>query len=272
MHKDTYNRRKKQGLCPNCGNVPSDGYVNCDDCRVLNSQKAKGWRNQKISDGLCAQCGKPNSRDTRECVDCSKEKGVRSTARSQQRQAEKTCTKCGESRDGKSKWCAAHRKSRKTSELRWRQSRIANNQCVNCGFHLPEGWVALSCEKCILLGRNKIEDRRRKVIANYGGKCACCGESRFYFLTLDHVNDNGAEERKQPSGQAKAWARLAKADAVSPDYQILCYNCNCAKGHLGSCPHTWDDPDVRPDSAVRKGAVLGIKRSDRRIQQPVSLG
>jgi hypothetical protein len=37
---------------------------------------------------------------------------------------------------------------------------------------------------------------REDVIAAYGGRCACCGEFERDFLTLDHVNNDGAEHRR----------------------------------------------------------------------------
>src|SRR6266567_4357200 len=33
---------------------------------------------------------------------------------------------------------------------------------------------------------------RREVLAAYGGKCVCCGESHPEFLAIDHVNNDGA--------------------------------------------------------------------------------
>ena len=39
-------------------------------------------------------------------------------------------------------------------------------------------------------------DLRLKVIKGYGGKCVCCSEDNEGFLTLDHTNNNGREERK----------------------------------------------------------------------------
>src|SRR5689334_23309544 len=34
---------------------------------------------------------------------------------------------------------------------------------------------------------------RAEVIAAYGGKCACCGETEQKFLTIDHEEGTGAE-------------------------------------------------------------------------------
>lgn len=52
--------------------------------------------------------------------------------------------------------------------------------------------------------REMINERSRKwrklvklkCIQEYGGKCVCCGETNIGFLTLDHINNNGAEHRK----------------------------------------------------------------------------
>ena len=82
---------------------------------------------------------------------------------------------------------------------------------------------------------------RNKVLEHYGNKCVCCGETRNHFLTIDHINNNGAKHRREISvnGDGKnvninSW--LVKNNY--PDgFQILCWNCNCAKGFYGVCPH-----------------------------------
>lgn len=38
-----------------------------------------------------------------------------------------------------------------------------------------------------------------EVLAGYGGKCICCGETHPAFLTVDHINNDGAEHRTQKS-------------------------------------------------------------------------
>jgi hypothetical protein len=38
---------------------------------------------------------------------------------------------------------------------------------------------------------------RAELIAAYGGRCACCGESESIFLDLDHVNNDGKEDRQR---------------------------------------------------------------------------
>jgi hypothetical protein len=80
---------------------------------------------------------------------------------------------------------------------------------------------------------------RKALIDFYGGKCACCGETEYKFLALDHVNNDGAEERRKPGlGSTEAVGRkILKGILVKENYQLLCHNCNLAKGFYGACPH-----------------------------------
>ena len=79
---------------------------------------------------------------------------------------------------------------------------------------------------------------RKEVMAAYGGKCACCGEGHIEFLTLDHINEDGAQRRKngEPRGGIPFW-RWAKKNGYPRDLQALCWNCNMAKHQQGICPH-----------------------------------
>lgn len=71
----------------------------------------------------------------------------------------------------------------------------------------------------------------------YGGVCACCGEDNLDFLTLDHVNGDGAAERLDRGGKGGEYARLRSQGFPGKDrYQVLCWNCNCAKGVRDACP------------------------------------
>jgi hypothetical protein len=46
--------------------------------------------------------------------------------------------------------------------------------------------------------KNKLDAQRLKkeVMAAYGGCCSCCGETILDFLTIDHINNDGAEQRR----------------------------------------------------------------------------
>ena len=73
----------------------------------------------------------------------------------------------------------------------------------------------------------------------YGEVCACCGESEISFLTIDHINGDGAAHRRS-LGQTRGMSRSLMRWLLSEkrlDIQILCYNCNCSKRTSGVCAH-----------------------------------
>jgi hypothetical protein len=78
---------------------------------------------------------------------------------------------------------------------------------------------------------------RKKVVEYYGGKCSCCGEKEYDFLTIDHVNGGGTKHRKIVS--SALLPSLIIKNNYPDDYQILCYNCNCSKAFNKDkvCPH-----------------------------------
>lgn len=81
---------------------------------------------------------------------------------------------------------------------------------------------------------------RLKAIERLGGKCNCCGETQPEFLTFDHVNNDGAIERKTRDHRTYVTQIANGTMADTSAYQVLCYNCNCAKQYsgLGACPHS----------------------------------
>ena len=100
-------------------------------------------------------------------------------------------------------------------------------------------WNEKNKEKVILQKRaaSRRSNRRLKelVIGTYGNKCVCCGESEIGFLTLDHL-DREAFPAEAPRTGKPFYAWL-KAHKFPGGVRVLCYNCNCASGFLGRCPH-----------------------------------
>jgi hypothetical protein len=90
---------------------------------------------------------------------------------------------------------------------------------------------------------------KREVMNAYGGICACCGETELGFLTIDHIDDNGAEHRREMAaargadgtrwGQAGAPTyRWLRKNGFPPGFQVLCANCNSGRyWNGGVCPH-----------------------------------
>lgn len=126
---------------------------------------------------------------------------------------------------------------------RWREKQIAAGRCGACGQH-PLVSRAL-CAACLEDSRRRTaayRDRTRDALfAAYGGYvCACCGETERQFLTLDHVNNDGAAHRRALGGQCgmrHVYADL-KRRGFPPGYQVLCFNCNLGRARNGGvCPH-----------------------------------
>lgn len=121
--------------------------------------------------------------------------------------------------------------------------RSASGLCVGCGKAQPLAGIKF-CENCKRLNsvasKKAIARRKQKVILAYGGKCVCCGESNPDFLTIDHILNDGAEERKKFNGYngQSTYSALIKSGFPKDRYQLLCWNCNMGKRiNNGICPH-----------------------------------
>lgn len=86
---------------------------------------------------------------------------------------------------------------------------------------------------------------RTKVMSLYGDKCVCCGETYTGFLVLDHVIGGGTRHRSlvdkvygRGSNFYKWILRYYHNTGTLPNeqLQILCSNCNMAKGINAKCP------------------------------------
>ena len=92
--------------------------------------------------------------------------------------------------------------------------------------------------------RNDKRKVRDTVMQAYSGNpphCACCGELQDAFLCMDHVNGGGSQHRKtmkRANIYQWLWSQYLKNGEWPTGFQVLCYNCNCAKGFRGTCPHT----------------------------------
>lgn len=93
----------------------------------------------------------------------------------------------------------------------------------------------------------KAHNKKRKleVFQHYAAAavpfCKCCGENNLQFLTIDHIRGGGNKHRKEifgtyPSGGSAMYWWLKKNN-MPAGFQVLCFNCNCAKGFHGYCPH-----------------------------------
>ena len=146
------------------------------------------------------------------------------------------------------KVCSKCKQEKAVSEFYVQKRRdYINPECKSCTKKHTRAYYRKHRES-IRVKENALNRERRKALRNavfaaYGGPvCACCGERELAFLTLDHINNNGAAERRKIAGRANAagtftYAWLAKK-GFPPGYQVLCMNCNFGKRmNNGVCPH-----------------------------------
>ncbi len=84
----------------------------------------------------------------------------------------------------------------------------------------------------------KIHKRRQMIINKYGGSCKCCGENNYYFLTFDHINNDGSQHRKIIGKHSENLYKWICDNNFPDSIQILCWNCNSGRFFNGGiCPH-----------------------------------
>lgn len=114
-----------------------------------------------------------------------------------------------------------------------------DSRCLDC--------KALESKEYYLKNKTKYNDRRKgysrnirlRVLKHYGGdtpSCACCGETTYEFLSLDHIDGGGNDDRKV-NGAGTQFQLYLIRNSFPQGIQVLCHNCNLAKGFYGTCPH-----------------------------------
>lgn len=93
-----------------------------------------------------------------------------------------------------------------------------------------------TCSECFKKRNLKL---KLAALGAYGGSCVCCGESDHRFLSIDHVDQDGAEHRRdiKSVGGYSTYYWLKNHDY--PDgFQVMCFNCNHGRFiNGGVCPH-----------------------------------
>jgi hypothetical protein len=115
---------------------------------------------------------------------------------------------------------ARYRKNPKIINSRHGQWRRMNRARINAGLRAVKRQVKL------------------EAFDAYGGRfCACCGETILEFLTLDHINNDGAQHRRENRIKGPIYGWLAR-HGWPPGFQVLCMQCNFGKRmNHGVCPH-----------------------------------
>jgi hypothetical protein len=133
----------------------------------------------------------------------------------------KVCTKCHKEKPYTSKFFG------KKPGFRW--GLMAT--CKSCFHPLAR--------KYSLVFRSRL---KYEVLSHYsgGGKpsCQCCGVSdSIHFLTLDHINDDGKEDRKLHGLGITFYAKMKRLNYPN-HVRVLCWSCNLGRRlNGGICPH-----------------------------------
>lgn len=88
------------------------------------------------------------------------------------------------------------------------------------------------------IDRNRID--RVAALEAYGNACSCCGEKRYEFLAIDHIDGSGGAHRRALFGRnagGAAFYRWLRVNGYPAGFRVLCHNCNMAIGLYHVCPH-----------------------------------
>lgn len=169
---------------------------------------------------------------------------------------EKTCTKCGETksaeafgkyRAGLRAYCkschAADQRERyrqdpskqREATRRWRETHREQYTEQRRRHEKRRQGVCNATRQHRVSYRARL---RAQVLEAYGGRCVCCDETTPEFLGVDHVHNDGAQHRREVGGSGVNVYSWLRANGFPKDrFQLLCHNCNLAKGFYGECPH-----------------------------------
>ena len=88
------------------------------------------------------------------------------------------------------------------------------------------------------------QDYKRTVIKYYSNdtnQCMCknCNENNLEFMTIDHIDGEGSQERKKLGwrGSGVNFYKYLIEQGLPDGYRVLCMNCNFSYGVFGYCPH-----------------------------------
>jgi hypothetical protein len=144
------------------------------------------------------------------------------------------CPTCGKHPPQKGKkLCDSCLESQKKKYQRYRELGLCS-RCVK-----NEASCGKLCQTCLDKCKEERDEYKRMAYVAYGDKCTCCGEKEHVFLSIDHINNDGAEKRRNkehPRGGADLCRWLIN-HKFPPEFQLLCHNCQWGKRVFGVCPH-----------------------------------
>lgn len=162
----------------------------------------------------------------------------------------KICERCQQPRPSSN-----YRNSWKICRCCLKADALLSGTCINCLARpaaLPDTYCGQCREIKRVCDRKRHEKDRAAALSAYSDtlSCSCCSEARLPCLTIDHVNNDGADHRREIGSGAAIYSWLKK-NAYPGGFQTLCWNCNSGK-RLGLCPHHPDYRPIVPDNGYKR--------------------
>lgn len=177
-------------------------------------------------------------------------------------QADPTCRKCGQTktvndfpRGCVDYWCRVCRNEYAAEAYRKKRDAMSPKQLQAFKAEKNRRQNAKRAARLATMSANELEkfraetnarlkaarDRVRDTVYEaYGGyKCNCCGVTERAFLSIDHVNNDGAAHRRAHGHiTGEQMHRWLIRNNFPDGFQVLCMNCQWGKrNNNGVCPH-----------------------------------
>jgi len=119
------------------------------------------------------------------------------------------------------------------------RARRANDTAYRSRLHAYESkWRAQNRDQERDRQRSNSESNKNAVVnvlTDGEGTCRWCGQGDLDVLVIDHIDDNGAEHRRENGGKGFSGDRFYRwiiRNDYPPGFQVLCANCNLKKETL----------------------------------------
>ncbi len=138
-----------------------------------------------------------------------------------------------------------------------KSSNLRGVLCSKCYYTRNREKIIARMEKWRTENRERMREgeskrylkRKIESIEAYGGMCAHCDQKDVKFLVIDHINDDGAEDRRVWKNKVADIHLWLKKNKYPIGYQVLCGNCNLKKERMRrkeKCSKSWvKNNDIR---------------------------
>lgn len=199
----------------------------------------RNQRTQRRKYALCVECGGAAMGGMRKCEACNTKKNEserkNKPERLEKRRAAGICISCPQQAEVGKTYCTS---CLDKFSVKYHQRKY--KYCAGCHTSTPNPPVPgkTRCQECLDKANNRTKQLRLVVLNHYGAFCHCncgCKVTNLRHLTIDHINGDGAKHRREVRGVRGGIYRWLIKNMFPKDFQVLCWNCNCAKEKYGGC-------------------------------------